>query len=301
MATRSRFSAWSPWTAPQAPTGSYDPALDAQQGAVGRGLLDQQTAYDIANARELTDYGTGTSQIGLGLSRGREDLATQRSQLETQFGRSNADIALRRSQTDEDFQRNVEGLTRNYKNLSDSQRQQQAKAGVLRGGAMLQAAAKRTANQGLEQRDLDTSHQRQLQALTTASTRLGEDRTSQLGLLDRAGARLGEDAAFSQGQLDLSSAPPSDPSNPLTGGRGYQDRTLALTQAQREASQFGLDATAQRNFLATANGWNPGARPSNEFTDPRTGQPYRLLRAGNSNVRVDPSGKVIDRRLRRAA
>jgi hypothetical protein len=296
-----RFAAWSPWQAPQAPAGSYDPTIDAQQGAVNRGLGDQQAAYDIANARELTDYGTGTGQIQLGQQRGMEDIGAQRAALEQSYGRGMSDIGTQRSQADQDFQTNVAALTKNYKNLGDAQRQQQAKAGVLRGGAQLQAAAKRAENQGVDQQGLDVGHQRQLAALTTAQTRLGEDRSTRLGALGTAETRLGQDSAFQQSQLDLSSAPPSDPSNPLTGGRGYQDRTLALTTAQREAQTFGLDASVQRNFQATQSGWDPGARPANEYTDPRTGQPYRVLRAGKGNVRVNPLGQVIDRRLRRAA
>jgi hypothetical protein len=108
--------------------------------------------------------------------------------------------------------------------LASQQRQQFQAHGLAYGGASLQAAAKRQANEAFDQQPIDLSR-----------------------------ARLGEDTGLQLGKLALDLAPP-DASNPL-GGRRFQDRTTQLTRAQREDAQFGLDIGAEKVFQATQANW----------------------------------------------
>jgi hypothetical protein len=242
------------------PVGSYDPAVDAQVGAANRGLFDLGQDTQTANERDTTDYGLGVGDV----TRSRD--------------RSLADLATGRTRADEDHTRALAMLQRSYQQLGNRQLQGQARAGVLSGGAALQAAAKRQANQAIDQQPIDTSYKRFVDDNTLAQTRVGEDSDSALGRL----------------ALDL--APPG-PDNPL-GGRRFQDRTTQLTRGQRENTAFGLDANAQRAYQASGAGWDPGVKPKNEFLDPQ-GNPYRIVSRGGRSYGLAPSGKVLWQRARR--
>jgi hypothetical protein len=130
-------------------------------------------------------------------------------------------------------------LQRGYQTLASQQRQQFQAHGLAYGGASLQAAAKRQANEAFDQQPIDLAR-----------------------------ARLGEDTGLQLGKLALDMAPP-DASNPL-GGRRFQDRNTTLTRAKREDASFGLDTAAEKVFQATQSGWVPPT-PPREF--PKGGNP----------------------------
>jgi hypothetical protein len=154
-------------------------------------------------------------------------------------------------------------LSRNYAQLQNRQAQGHARAGVMGGGAVLQAAAKRAANQAIEQAPIDTSY-----------SRFQQDNESALG------------------QLALQMAPP-DASNPL-GGRQFQDLTTGLTRAQREGTQFGLDTSAEKAYQASGAGWDPGVKPSNEYVGPQG--VYRGINRGGTYYRINPDGSIRSKR-----
>jgi hypothetical protein len=318
--------AFVPYVAPDPPAGSYDPAIDAQVSAAGRGLQDLTQDIGTQNLRDTVDYGLGRDSIQRQYDRGNQDLGAQRSQYETGYGRSVADenLGYGRTSTDlqtaasrggEDYNRNVQMLTRQYSQLGDSQRQQQSRAGVLRGGAMLQAAAKRTANQAIDRQPLDTSYGRTATTSrtqtrlgadhTTTLGRLGEDRTTALGQLDTAGQADGRGHRPGVRAAGADVAPP-DASNPF-GGRSFQDRTTQLTRAQRENTAFGLDAAGQRAYQAAGAGWvppgrgEPGGMPATSSSTRRAVIGSVVTRGGNQTLVLDPTGRVLSRRPRRAA
>jgi hypothetical protein len=237
------------WVQPPPPTGSYDPALDAQRRAASRGLRDTVTDTGIANTRDTVDYGLNRDDVLRAQTRGLADLTTSRDR-----GFSDVD-------------RQVAVLQRGYQTLAGQQRQQFQAHGLAYGGASLQAAAKRQANEAFDQQPLDT-----------ARARIGEDFTRQSG-------RLGEDTGLQLGRLALDYAPP-DATNPL-GGRRFQDRTTALTRAQREDAAFGLDIGQEKVFQATQGGWVP-PEPPKKRAGPRPRYPQgtrgRRGRQPNTNV-----------------
>lgn len=249
------FGAWPAWS-PSPPSGTYDPALDAAKEAAGRGLQDLQSDTLRSGTRDTVDYGLG-----------REDILRSGA-------RQTADLQTASTREAQNYDRNVGLLKRSYEIKGNNQAQQANAYGVLRGGALLQAANKRAANEAIDRQPLDTGHS-QFQADNAQSL-----------------SRLGEDTNLSLGKLALMMAPP-DAQNPL-GGRSFQDRATTLTRGERENTQFGLDTEAQKAFQAAGTGWDPGTRPSYQHLGP-TG-PYRFKTVAGIRYRVDPTGKVIARR-----
>lgn len=248
---------WSPWSS-SPPTGTYDPALDAAVGAAGRGLGDLQSDVEKQNQRDTVDYGLQ-----------REDITRSRDQ-------QLSDLNLGLTRGGEDYGRNVALLDRAYRSTANRQQQQMNAYGVLSGGAALQAAQKRAANEAIDRQPLDTGFSR-----LQADTATGVKRTT-------------DNADLALGKLALMMAPP-DAQNPM-GGRSFQDRTTHLTRAERENSQFGIDTEAQKAFQAAGTGWDPGTRPRGEFVGPNG--PYRVLVRGNYKYRYDPAGHVFAKVLR---
>jgi hypothetical protein len=286
------YKPWKPWHPPLPPAGSYDPGLDSQLAAGGRGLQDLRYDTGIQGGRNRTDYELQRGDVQQGYDRGVQDLGVQRAQTMQGFDRSGQDLATARTRGTEDYNSNVALLQRSYSRLAGQQQQQQNQAGVLRGGAVLQAAAKRAANEATDRQPLDRNYQRFLGDNTVAGTRLGEDRTAAGTAFDTQGARLGENRDTEFGRLGLQ----------LT--RGTEDLTTALSRATREQKALGIDTTAAQAAQASAGGWAPpgrgekGGMPSNEYVDRTSGEHRRIIIQGNERLVVGPDGRVLDRRRR---
>jgi hypothetical protein len=111
--------------------------------------------------------------------------------------RAAADVNRAYTRTGEDYASNTAMLRRQYDILAGRQQEQANVSGVISGGALLEAAAKRRANQAVEQAPLDTGYQRAGQEHDLAIQRLGVG--FQRGVTDRGTAltRAGrEDRAF---------------------------------------------------------------------------------------------------------
>jgi hypothetical protein len=249
MAAARNKWAFKPYTVPPIPSGSYDPALDAQLYAAQRGYGDTAADVGTQTLRAGDDYGLNVEDINRTAGRSATDLSTARTREEQDYGTS---VGL---------------LTRRYKDLGDVQAQQAAGSGITGGGAILQAAAKRKANQGLEQTQLDTTHNRFLEDNTLAGARLGEDQQLALG---RAG---------------------------LGYGRQTTDLGTSLTRAGRELGAFTLDTGASKAFQAAQAGYAPPDKPSNEFRSP-SGVPYKVLKGAGGPIYVDRNGRRLPGRPR---
>lgn len=256
------FKPWEPWSS-SPPSGTYDPSLDAAAGAAGRGYQDLQSDVARQGQRDTVDYGLQ-----------REGLIKSGMQAEQ-------DRQLGFAREGSDYSRNVAMLQRAFQVKGNVQKQQASSYGVLHGGALLQSASKRAANEALARQPLDTSH-----------ARFQTDSAEQQN-------RINDGTQTSLGRLALLMAPP-DAGNPL-GGRSFQDRTTQVTRAGRENTQFGIDTEAQKAFQAGGVGWDPGTRPRGEFAGGASGGPERVQVVGGIRYRIDPQGHVISssRRKRR--
>jgi hypothetical protein len=267
------------------PADRYDPSLDAQLAASGRGFGDLTVDAGIANQRDLQDYGFARNDLTQAQARGHEDIGNQRFDVNRGFDRGVADIGTHRHDIHEDYQRNVGLLQRQFRLLGANQGGQFRAAGISGGGAALQAARKRAENQQIERQPLDTGFERANRDLQTQETRMGEDRGTSLDRLGLADTRLNQDTESGLGRLGVGLQ------------RGVDDRSLALLRGGREQTFFGLDTATAKAAQAAATGWDPGARPSNEFVGPQG--PYRTIVQGNRTLGIGPGGDVLFRRPRR--
>jgi hypothetical protein len=165
------FPGFKPYRPPD-PAGYYDPALNAQLGAAHRGYGDTQDDISLAGTRAAADYGI------------------QDSLYKTAVGNEN-----------DQYNRNVGLLTKNYTDLQANQEDQANAYGVVPGGgAALQSAAKRAANQATDQAGLDLSHNEALKGLQDQWDQFGlnynrgiTDRTTALTRAGRENTQFGID------------------------------------------------------------------------------------------------------------
>jgi hypothetical protein len=129
---------------PLPPAGSYNPDLDAARAAAGRGILDTRQDTELGLARAGQDYGLGVEDLNRGLA----------------------------DRTDA-FHRNTEALQRSFNVLAGQQANAQRQMGLTGGGALLQAATKRQANQQIQQRSLNEDQLRAVRDTNIGIGRLG--------------------------------------------------------------------------------------------------------------------------------
>jgi hypothetical protein len=232
-AARTPFKAkpFKPYTPPRPPAGSYDPALDAAREAANRGYGDVQrdTERDLEYAGQ--DF---------------------------QFGQDAANQAFNRYEAD--FNTNTSMLKRQYDILAGRQAEQANVSGVFGGGALLEAAAKRQTNHGLEQTQLDTG-----------LARAREDRDIGIG-------RMGVDYQRGTDALRLGQT-----------RAGRENQAFGLDTAAQRAYQ-----AAGMGYVPPGKG-QPGGMPRNEFTNKSGAQRRRIVRGGVEYI-VAPDGTVVHKK-----
>lgn len=234
------------------PSGLFDPTreMNIANGATGAYDKEQDLAGPDGQKQVSEDnYTQALEALKREGVQGNEDIATQRGQDETAYNTS------------------VQNLTKGFANLAARQGEQANQAGVLGGGALLQAAAKRAVNQGTQQAALDTAHAQTEQALQTRAQRLAE------------GQQLGE-GKLTQGE-----------------GRELSNIQKEVRRTKADQTQFRVNERQLEGDEAAARGYSPQTVPSNQFTN-SSGQVYRTVVHGNQVLDVMPSGVVLSRRPR---
>ena len=247
---------------PLKPTGYYDPSIDAQERATGRGLSDLIGDTYRGNERGTSDFTLGMGDIGRqradlqadyqrSMARGDEDYGEGVGDLERNYMRNQTDLLTNRSQTGEDYQKSLTDLTRQYTRLANNQGQKSRQMGVMpgQGGFAAQAGRKRAENQALDRAPMDTNFNRAMAASSLSESRLGEDRTENLSDMLRS---------YERGKDDLNwSLARNNQALDRSGGdlgigyqRGYEDRQTTLDRGAREAQEFTQDAAAARQASA---------------------------------------------------
>jgi hypothetical protein len=205
--------------------------LDAQRDAATRGYGDVKADTALAGTRAAADY---------------------------QFGQD--DVNRQTGRYEEDYRTQTDMLKRQYDLLAGRQQDQAAGANVLGGGAVLQAAAKRAANQALQQKQLDLG-----------LARAHDDRDVGLGKLS---------VDFNRGLADRTTG--------LTRA-GREDTAFGLDTAAQRAYQ-----AAGMGYVPPGRG-QPGGMPGNEFTNKAGVQRRKVTRGGFEYI-VAPDGTVVHSR-----
>lgn len=204
---------FTPWAPSMPPSGAYDPAIDASVASAQRG--NRYLVGGTAGVQGVGQYDTG--DLDTSQRRSDEDLAVGLEDIGRSRGRSLAD------------------LTRQYQRLGNSQGQAQ-RSRNLRGGGVLQAAARRKANQDWDQGRIfedmgDPSKQGdygiQGRRMQLQHTRGSEDRVTQAG---RATTELGafesdaRNSAWAQAKQSnpFLTEPVKDPNEHTVGNQTYR-------------------------------------------------------------------------------
>lgn len=230
------------WTPPPLPTGYYNPSRTIE---------------------------TEESQRGLGQLEG--EVGTQRARDKTDYYDQSAGLDRQAQQQQSDYQRAQAQLRQSFQRLGTKQEEGANVAGALQSGALLQAAAKRAANEG-QQRDVqNVNYGRQVDANKLA-----------------------------RAQLDLTGAPP-DAANPL-GGRNFQDLTTKLTNAQANNTFFGYSQSKLAGQEAAERGYPaPTAPAAAAAAQHGRTPPPNVTTLGYSPNPQKPSGAAAGRAAFRAA
>lgn len=144
--------------------GMYDPNLDFTGQTQGLGFFQQYGVdpTDPSANNPGSAYNVGTAHINEGLSGGSgsyRDPQTGQTLNYTVPG-TLAELGNAKSNAHADYLTQTGNVQRGYQNLASSQAGRAEAAGVAHGGALEQALAKRTANQGRDQGALDESWRR---------------------------------------------------------------------------------------------------------------------------------------------
>jgi hypothetical protein len=156
----------SPGVYDQPPAGFYDPSLDAQQRAAGRGLQDLTSDTAQQQSRLDSDY-----QLG-------------QNQLRTTSGRTLADLLSEHNRFGEDTQTKLSDIARGFQRLGQSQAQM-ASARGLSSGALRKAMTARQGNEQLQRAPVLTAQTREGQDYGTNVTRTNEDLSTGLAEMGR--------------------------------------------------------------------------------------------------------------------
>jgi hypothetical protein len=214
------------------PPGTYDPALDAQEGQATRGYQDlvadttrnrAYTSEDYQRAKDWTNTQTGwqVADLKTGHAREGQDYLTGNT-----YRRENFDTATGERQ-------------RQYGLLGQKQGSEINAAGLSGSGAGVLSARIRAANQAREQGLAQRDFTREQTGADLGHTRAGEDYTT-------GRQRVHDTKYHSLGELGVQV------------GRTRAGYTTTLGRASRELNQFKIDTNRSRFFEARSNQrWKP--------------------------------------------
>jgi hypothetical protein len=225
-----------PWTPPAfPPTGTFNPSREIEVGEAKRGLEQAEGEGATSETQLRNRYATGMSEYD--------------RQANEQTDSYNKGLAL---------------LAESFQKLGTRQTEATNKAGLLQGGAVLQAAATRGANEGKER------------------TKQTEANTKAQEAINRSRAKLIEELA------------PPDATNAL-GGTSWQNLITHLanlksnfTFYQQGQQSLAAQEAAERGFA----GYKPPAAPAAKAPAPKAaGGGVRLWNAGQKRMMTYKNGK----------
>lgn len=127
------------------------------------------------------------------LQAGKRGLNNQIEDIGTAETRGNDSFVLGQQQAQQNRDRSLATLADSYRRLGVRQNEQANSAGVLRGGALMQAAAKRAANQALAAAPINQSYERGIAGLARARQQEAEDHVTQGSRAEREQGQFGID------------------------------------------------------------------------------------------------------------
>ena len=246
-----------PWRQTPIPAGYYNPTLDTEVGESERGAAD------------------ATQEALTALTRGNSDYTLSKGEFQRKQQEGDTEIGRTRSIDEQNTAQALRRLGLSYSRLGTSQEEQQNAAGVLTGGAALQAASKRAANQTEQEQPIKQTEQRSLEDLSTKQRQLDEGTSRSLGNLAlhqgpvsnsvlRLIGELDNPHARKQAQAELHNLEASPTTAGLLGGRTSQDVVSKLIKIQRENQIYKTNVEAEKAREAAEFGYVPESQPAGQ-------------------------------------
>lgn len=229
----------------QPPALTYDPAIEAERRAAGRGLEDIEVDLAAKEHFATRDLSQALRDIRTRTSRSRNDLNRSFARGQRRIGEQGDDVRLKANRANQDFDTQIATIGRQFAQLGQRQRESNNAAGVLGGGTEAAAQVARARNQGLAEAPIQTARERVGGDLATALRRLGTAGDELLLDRDRELAELHSDR---------------DRERRLAGrefGREMFGMEHELERARREKTFTDADSVLQEIYQARAN--RPGA------------------------------------------
>lgn len=206
------------------PAGTYNPERDLKITASGTGQEQLEQQDQTALTRNVDDYHTAV-----------------------------AELQQREGWQADDFAKAGALLSKQYATLAGNQEQGAAKAGVVSGGALLQSAAKRAANQTDDSGKQQTARDRQI-----------------------------AQNQQSRARLEREGAPPPiagslDPENLAQGGREFQNLATHLANARVNNAEFVRGEQSLEGQEAADHGYSPPAAPHAALIHAAVARPPRVV------------------------
>jgi hypothetical protein len=239
---------WKPWTPPPIPSNYFNPVRSAELGS--QKVTGENVAENLGKQRTATenDYALGRENLEHGLSHLLEENARTEGQDTAKRNEALATIA------------------RSFSNLKSQQEQNANTAGVFSGGALLQAATKRAANEGIQTTAENANYNRAIANIKQAD--LNAENAEKEG--------LGKEGLTRQQQL-----------------AELEGKEL---QQGRNAAQEALNTHLLMDQEAAGAGYRAPTNPNGREYHGGPEGVYRVIRRGNEWLSVTPRGRVFQRR-----
>ena len=174
---------------------SYDPAIDAERRALGRGAKDLKRDTRRSYKVNRQDFTQRQSDLESSRSRGMADFAEQLSEGLRDIGFRRTDLGTSAQRGRDDFATQLSGVIRGFDTLKGQQAQAANASGVMGGSTLRAAAARRRGNLKVARQPIDTGVQRLEEDYTRGLGRLDVTQSDLYGDINTGQQRLGEDVA----------------------------------------------------------------------------------------------------------
>lgn len=194
------------------PSGTFDPALEAQRRAAQRGMHDSLADIrtqehfkekDLHTALRgiITTAKRGRQKLGIDFNRQTQKIGTDFQRGNEKIGNAEADTRLKAARTQEDLQTKRNEIVRQFGELGQRQGESANASGVNDAGTTAASAAARARNQRIAEAPIGTAEGRLSEDLATALSRLGTSRGQLTEDRNTGLSQLGQDYGIGMSQL----------------------------------------------------------------------------------------------------
>jgi hypothetical protein len=240
---------------------TFDPALEAQRRAAGRGLED--TEADVKTKRHYAEKDLALALRGIrtNTTRKRQDLTRSFDRGAQRLANEEADTRRDAGRQEQDFHSRLADIGRQFAELGHRQSEGANVAGVNDAGTAAAAAAARSQNQGRAEAPIHTAEGRLHEDLMTALDRIAESHGQLEGDYQRSNNRLKQDRNIERHEAHRET------------GRNLFGYGREEERARREAAIANANLLEEEIYQARQS--HPGAFTTTGARNGQTGSPSK--------------------------